>query len=1013
MKRLWSSILLLMALAGCDVTTNDEMSLEGKRYNVLLIMAEDLSPRIGAFGDAVANTPNLDRLASEGVRFTNTFTTAPVCSTSRSSHIMGVHQQTLGTMHHRAGSFPGGGYQVVTPAEVKAYPELLRAAGYFTTNTGKTDYQVGTPFTFWDIGSPKAHWKNAPDDKPFFAMMTIQVTHESSVWPAVRETDNPQLIKQTAKNKRLWDSKTYFTDPADVVVPPYYPDTQVVREALARHYDNIHVMDARVGELLQELEDAGRLDDTIVIWTTDHGDGIPRGKRSLYDSGTRVPMIIRFPDGSGAGSANDEFVSFVDLAPTLLSVAGAERPDWLHGRVIAGEDKQPEPDYIYTAADRFDAEYMSARAVRDKQFKYIRNADETQPYFVPLQYQDYSTIMQELWKGHEEGTLTPVQAANFIPKGKEELYDVVSDPYEVNNLSKDPAYAETLARLRQASDDWTARIGDLGAMDEADFVDQMLPEGKQPKTAEVTYSQEGDSLVLASTTEGASIGYQVIEEGKKNWHWELYTKPLTVSDLAGRRVDAKAIRYGYKVSDVSSWSADQAGRPNIVFILVDDMGYGDLGSYGQEHIKTPNLDRMASEGMRFTDHYAGSTVCGPSRATLMTGLHTGHSPIRGNPLWTNSGQPVDLKPEDMTVAEVLQDAGYYTGIIGKWGLAENEEGFLPAMPTQQGFDDFYGYRRHRDAHYHYWDRMYRNNEVEVIEGNDPMTNTGEYNQDRFVREAVNWLSERADNPDEPFFLYLSFALPHNPVTAPEDSKLPYQELGWPVRMMETDGHYKNDPEGNTAYAGMVSRTDDHVGELMRVLDELGLGDNTLVIFTSDNGHEYDAGFFDSNGPLRGKKRDLYEGGIRIPFIARWPGRISAGGTSGHVSSFQDFLATACDLAGAVSCPESDGLSMVPELTGEGEQQQHDYLYWEFNEKRGPTQAVRAGKWKLVKRWRQSLELYDLESDVGETTDVASQYPQELERLTVMLKGARTHHPEFTLKKLPNPYKRAQADKETK
>jgi len=453
-----------------------------------------------------------------------------------------------------------------------------------------------------------------------------------------------------------------------------------------------------------------------------------------------------------------------------------------------------------------------------------------------------------------------------------------------------------------------------------------------------------------------------------------------------------------------------ASRPNIIYILVDDMGYGDLGSYGQERIKTPNLDRMANEGIRFTDHYAGSTVCGPSRATLMTGLHTGHSPIRGNPKWTNSSQPVDLKPEDTTVAEMLQDAGYYTGLIGKWGLSEGED-ILPSMPNQQGFDSFYGYRGHTAAHYHYWDKMYRNNEVEVIEGNDPMTNIGEYNQDRFTREAITWLGQRSDDEnDQPFFLYLSWALPHLAVTVPEDSKTAYEDLGWPQRKMITDGHYKNDPEGNVAYAGMVSRIDDHVGLILQTLGELGLSDNTLVIFASDNGHEYDEGFFNSNGPLRGKKRDLYEGGIRIPFIARWPGRVPAGMTSDHVSSFQDFMPTACDLAGNDNCPESDGLSMAPTLTGEGIQQQHVYLYWEFNEKRGPTQAVRAGKWKLVKRYKKPLELYDLESDIGETDNLAEQYPQQLERLAGMLEGARTHHPEFTLKKLPNPNKKVQAEK---
>lgn len=1003
MKQLVVVILLLTALTGCSAAEDREASIAGKRYNIVLIMAEDLSPRIGSFGDPVANTPNLDRLAAEGVRFSNTFTTAPVCSTSRSAHIMGVHQQTLGTMHHRSGNFPNGGYEVVPPSDVKAYPELLRAAGYYTTNTAKTDYQVGNPFTIWDENGREAHWKHAPSDKPFFAMVTIGVTHESYVWPADRESDDPVIVRTTARNKRLEASKSYITDPADVVVPPYYPNKNVVRAALARHYDNIHVMDARVGEIIQELADAGELDRTIVIWTTDHGDGIPRAKRSLYDTGTKVPMIIRYPDGFGAGSVNDELVSFVDIAPTALSVAGTSRPNWLHGRVFAGEDKQPEPQYIFTAADRFDAVYMSARAVRDKRFKYIRNADASQPFFVPLEYQDYSTIMQALWEGLEESTLTPVQQANFVPKGKEELYDVQNDPWEIRNLVHDAAYANTLARFRQAADDWATSIGDLGETDEAEFVKQMLPDGRQPQTEPVTFTVEEDKLVLASPTEGASIGYQVIEENGDDSSWELYTQPLKPSELRGPGIRARAIRYGYSVSNVSVWMAGDLPRPNIVFILVDDLGYGDLGSYGQDLIKTPNLDRLAQEGMRFTDHYAGSTVCGPSRATLMTGLHAGHSPIRGNPRWTNSGNPVDLVPADITVAEVLQDAGYYTGIIGKWGLAESEKGFPAAMPTQQGFDDFYGYRRHVDAHYHYWDKMYRGNRIEVVEGNDPMRNTGEYNQDRFTREAISWLGQRADNEDEPFFLYLAWALPHLAVTVPEDSKNAYQGLGWPKRKMITDGHYKNDPEGNTAYAGMVSRIDSHVGQILQALDDLALADNTLVIFASDNGHEFDDGFFDSNGPLRGKKRDLYEGGIRIPFIARWPGRVAAGSTSSHVSSFQDFLATACDLAEYRDCPATDGLSMVPTLTGDGIQQQHEFLYWEFNEREGPTQAVRAGKWKLVKRFEQPLELYNLKDDIGESENLADRYPEHLERLTAMLDGARTPHPEFTLRKLPDPY----------
>lgn len=442
-------------------------------------------------------------------------------------------------------------------------------------------------------------------------------------------------------------------------------------------------------------------------------------------------------------------------------------------------------------------------------------------------------------------------------------------------------------------------------------------------------------------------------------------------------------------------------RPNIIYILVDDMGYGDLGAYGQQKIKTPNIDQLAAEGMKFTNHYAGSTVCGPSRASLMTGLHTGHSPIRGNPRWTNSGTPVDLTPKDVTVAKVLQDAGYYTGLIGKWGLSESETDFNASMPNQQGFDFFYGYRRHNHAHYHYWDKMFRNNDIEVIKGNDPMTNTGQYNQDVFTKEAVQFLDRQAsgDSKDKPFFLYLSYAVPHLAVTVPEDSKEQYKGLGWPIRKMNTTGHYKNDADGHTAYAGMISRLDDHVGLVMQALKDQGIDDNTLVIFASDNGHEYDKNFFNSNSDLRGKKRDLYEGGIRIPFIARWPSSIKEGSGSDHISAFWDFMPTACDIAGVDKCPKNDGISFLPTLTGNGSQKQHSHLYWEFNEKQGPLQAVRAGKWKLVTFKGKKTQLFDLSKDIGETTNIAANHPKVTARLLGYIAAARSDHPEFTLRKL--------------
>jgi arylsulfatase A-like enzyme len=452
-------------------------------------------------------------------------------------------------------------------------------------------------------------------------------------------------------------------------------------------------------------------------------------------------------------------------------------------------------------------------------------------------------------------------------------------------------------------------------------------------------------------------------------------------------------------------------RPNIILIVADDLGYGDIGSYGQSKVRTPVLDQLAAEGIRFTDFYAGSTVCAPSRASLLTGLHTGHSPVRENPRWTRSGHPVDFVSEDRLFSEVLQDAGYATAMIGKWGMAEDKRvddlAANPAMPLQQGFDYFFGYRHHSDAHHYYWDRLYENNEVYLLDGNDHETNTGQYTHDLFTDKALEYIGGQSD--EKPFLLYLAYTIPHMAITVPEDSKEPYLDLGWPERRLSTKSHYKHDAEANTAFAGMVSRMDRDIGRIKALLEEKGIDENTMILFTSDNGHEYDDGFFDSNGPLRGMKRDLYEGGIRVPTIAWWPGTVPANITSSHVGAFWDVLPTACELAQAEGCPVSDGLSFVPTLLGKKEEQeQHEYLYWEFNESQGPVQAVRSGDWKMLRFLGEPPELYDLRADVGEEHDVALQNPDVVQRLTTQMESARVEHPEFPLEL--HPRKRPVADR---
>ena len=437
-------------------------------------------------------------------------------------------------------------------------------------------------------------------------------------------------------------------------------------------------------------------------------------------------------------------------------------------------------------------------------------------------------------------------------------------------------------------------------------------------------------------------------------------------------------------------------RPNIIYIMADDLGYNDLGSYGQDKIKTPHLDQLAADGVRFTDHYAGSTVCGPSRASLLTGLHPGNSPIRENPRWTASGNAVELGPDDVTVAEVLQDAGYQTAAIGKWAMADGKEFNAAAMPNQQGFDYFVGYKTHKAAHHYYWHELFKNNEPYILKENtNYKKHKGKYTHDLFTEEALSYI-DRVD-PNRPFFLYLPYTIPHYELTVPEDSKEQYKDLGWAKRKMGKRGSYYNDKEGNVTYAAMVSRMDRDIGRIMKLLEQKGMSENTVVIFTSDNGHEYDKNFFNSNGVFKGKKRDLYEGGIRIPFIAKWPAKMKGGQTTEHVSAFWDFLATACELAEVDSCPATDGISYVPTLVGDEKmQRKHEYLYWEFNERKGPIQAVRMGNWKMVKYLDKAPELFDLSKDQSEENNVAKVYPEITAVLLDKLQNARTPHKEFPL-----------------
>lgn len=440
--------------------------------------------------------------------------------------------------------------------------------------------------------------------------------------------------------------------------------------------------------------------------------------------------------------------------------------------------------------------------------------------------------------------------------------------------------------------------------------------------------------------------------------------------------------------------AKAESKPNIVYILADDLGYGDLGCYGQKDIQTPNIDRLAAEGIRFTQHYAGSTVCAPSRCALMTGLHTGHCYIRGN-------QRVNLRPDDVTVAEVLKGAGYATGLCGKWGLGvEGEEG----VPNRQGFDYFYGYLDQKHAHNYFPTFLLRNEERVTLNNVVPEPKesgagvaTGKviYSHDLIAQEGLDFVRRSAQ---QPFFLYWALTLPHA-----------NNEAGEAGMEVPDQGLYKDRdwPENKKNMAAMVSRLDRDVGRLLDLLKELDIDENTLVIFSSDNGPHKEGGndptWFDSNGPLRGIKRDLYEGGIRVPLIARWPGRIQPGTTSAHVSAFWDFLPTAAELVGVSPPAHLDGHSYVQALIGnDAAQKSHDYLYWEFTEQ-GGKQAVRQGDWKGIRLNVAEfpdgpLELYNLSEDPDEARNRASEFPAVVAELAGLMKEAHVDSTLFPLQK---------------
>jgi len=448
------------------------------------------------------------------------------------------------------------------------------------------------------------------------------------------------------------------------------------------------------------------------------------------------------------------------------------------------------------------------------------------------------------------------------------------------------------------------------------------------------------------------------------------------------------------ILSINAQQTNDHRRPNIIFIFADDLGYGDVGCYGQQKIETPNIDRLAQKGMKFTQFYSGSTVCAPSRSSFLTGLHTGHTAIRGNESFPPEGQ-TPLPDSILTFVNILQQNGYATAAFGKWGL-----GYITTSgdPNKKGFDKFYGYNCQSLAHNYYPDHLWNDHERVDFSIKDSV-----YSADIIHQHALQYL-KTADS--KPFFMYLPYTIPHGEVIVPHDSIFYYYVKKFDEKPVNAKRMYDGRPLGeypHASFAAMVSRLDKYVGEIVKLVEEKGIADNTLIIFTSDNGPHKEGGgdpdFFNSNGIYKGIKRDLYEGGIRVPFIAYWPGKIRSS-VIDNPAALWDMYPTFLQLAGIPGKKKIDGLSLVPALFQTGKQKQHEYFYWEFHENDG-RQALRWGKWKGIKLAvnkdpNAAIELYDLDKDPQEMNNIAGQNPVIIKKMEQLFKKEHQYNPDWPL-----------------
>lgn len=560
-------IFLLIAGLGCSSSKTQKTIVLQERPNILWLVAEDLSPIIAPFGDSTAITPNINRLANEGVRYPNLFSTHGVCAPSRAAIITGMYPSGIGANHMRTNSsmdftnLPA--YEAVPPPQVRMFTEYLRQAGYYTSNNSKQDYQFRAPVTAWDESGNFAHWKNREEGQPFFSVFNFNITHESSLFePYGFKIDERRHYEAGNRDFDLvgWNIRTtehetpeLISKDADFPIPPYLPDTELVRRDLWKTYNNISEMDRQIGAVLNQLEEDGLLENTIIFFYGDHGGPLPRQKRLIYDSGLNTPLIIRYPNKQLAGSIDKQLLSFIDFAPTLLSITGIEVPEYMQGQAFLGDfEVEKERAYVHAATDRLDEFTDSKRAVRDNRFKYIRNYRPDQSYYLPVLYREQIPTMQELLRLRDEGELNAIQSQWFREtKPVHELFDLENDPYELNNLADDVYYQEKLKELSLEMDRWLDEIGDTPSLLEKNLIESLWEGNEnQPITMNPIITEFDSGYIKISTaTDGASIGYKIIpDNGIEPNTWKIYSDSLLISP--NDKLLIQAHRIGYKPSEL-------------------------------------------------------------------------------------------------------------------------------------------------------------------------------------------------------------------------------------------------------------------------------------------------------------------------------------------------------------------------------------------------------------------------------------------------------------------------------